>query len=682
MYQIASLEPRGKTDQCTVWTMTERPGAPQVTMKLHRKVRTGCITCKIRHKKCDETKPACRRCTSTGRKCDGYAPVGRPRQAQRNSEISLATNSSAIPIKTSKQIFAASSLPTIDHDGVSSEVGTSIAAISEQDVTEFYLAYDLATGRCTNSTSSRTSTFTPESISPQTPSAVVTGHNQDTFKPPGFHVFQPLVNSPGHSPNFFPPTYRMTDLELHCFSYFRQHTGPQFASYFDSSIWRAYMTGGVPTHPVLFTAAAALGAVHRRFTYGISKEALEYCGHAANLGTKALKELEALKKQSVNYDIVGTSSMGGTGIGIYDRDVIMLAEILMAMFETFQTNRDEAMAHMGRGVKYLLHRPLTISRVENRYCAVESKPNTFRNLFHQILCRAMQLFETPTNILVRWGQGKLLPNMPVAFESLDQARDYIFTEFYWILNAPVKLSQNEVQRYEAQVQHVNRLVQWSLAYTRFIRGMRRTPVQKTACMLLQLTRNATYLFIYATLFVSIDSTLPKLPDIHEVDDDSGQHQGLVVATRALWEMILKRDELNISLGRVKALIDHVLDKYGIFKYEEYSTGMNAALPSPQNIDTPVASRLPPNQRANSIMQKVSTSNQSSNILDLYGIAISVTNLEERAMIEAIKRFVPPHIDPRMVDATVFIEDRQVVLRYCQPDALGFGIMWTQEWWAF
>ncbi|KAH8652131.1 hypothetical protein BX600DRAFT_501477 [Xylariales sp. PMI_506] len=37
------------------------------------KVRTGCLTCKIRKVKCDETKPACSRCTSTGRKCDGYA---------------------------------------------------------------------------------------------------------------------------------------------------------------------------------------------------------------------------------------------------------------------------------------------------------------------------------------------------------------------------------------------------------------------------------------------------------------------------------------------------------------------------------------------------------------------------------------------------------------------------------
>ncbi|KXH34621.1 hypothetical protein CNYM01_03875 [Colletotrichum nymphaeae SA-01] len=37
-----------------------------------KKTKTGCLTCKIRKIKCDETKPSCRRCNDTGRKCDGY----------------------------------------------------------------------------------------------------------------------------------------------------------------------------------------------------------------------------------------------------------------------------------------------------------------------------------------------------------------------------------------------------------------------------------------------------------------------------------------------------------------------------------------------------------------------------------------------------------------------------------
>ncbi len=36
------------------------------------KSNNGCSTCKIRRVKCDEEEPVCRRCSSTGRKCDGY----------------------------------------------------------------------------------------------------------------------------------------------------------------------------------------------------------------------------------------------------------------------------------------------------------------------------------------------------------------------------------------------------------------------------------------------------------------------------------------------------------------------------------------------------------------------------------------------------------------------------------
>ncbi|KAG4442728.1 hypothetical protein IFR05_001745 [Cadophora sp. M221] len=38
------------------------------------KVKSGCVTCKARRVKCDETKPQCLRCQKFGRVCDGYAP--------------------------------------------------------------------------------------------------------------------------------------------------------------------------------------------------------------------------------------------------------------------------------------------------------------------------------------------------------------------------------------------------------------------------------------------------------------------------------------------------------------------------------------------------------------------------------------------------------------------------------
>ncbi|KAJ9612399.1 hypothetical protein H2200_003996 [Cladophialophora chaetospira] len=70
-------------------------GPPKRTRKLHNKVKTGCQTCKIRKKKCDEAKPFCNRCTSTGRKCDGYetvrseANIAKPRSEARDPSLQL-----------------------------------------------------------------------------------------------------------------------------------------------------------------------------------------------------------------------------------------------------------------------------------------------------------------------------------------------------------------------------------------------------------------------------------------------------------------------------------------------------------------------------------------------------------------------------------------------------------------
>ncbi|KAI1746076.1 hypothetical protein F4680DRAFT_9802 [Xylaria scruposa] len=50
--------------------MDPRLPRPRMGARGLQKVRTGCKTCKIRHKKCDESRPACVRCSSTGRQCD------------------------------------------------------------------------------------------------------------------------------------------------------------------------------------------------------------------------------------------------------------------------------------------------------------------------------------------------------------------------------------------------------------------------------------------------------------------------------------------------------------------------------------------------------------------------------------------------------------------------------------
>ncbi|KAK2593207.1 tRNA-His guanylyltransferase [Conoideocrella luteorostrata] len=52
------------------------PRSPQTAERKKRwaaKVKTGCLTCRARRVKCDETKPSCKRCVSVGRACGGYS---------------------------------------------------------------------------------------------------------------------------------------------------------------------------------------------------------------------------------------------------------------------------------------------------------------------------------------------------------------------------------------------------------------------------------------------------------------------------------------------------------------------------------------------------------------------------------------------------------------------------------
>ncbi|KAG2014520.1 hypothetical protein GB937_006747 [Aspergillus fischeri] len=61
-----------------------------------RRVRTGCQTCRIRKVKCDEAYPACRRCLSTGRTCDGYGIWGGGNSNRPTKPSAVAVNSALV----------------------------------------------------------------------------------------------------------------------------------------------------------------------------------------------------------------------------------------------------------------------------------------------------------------------------------------------------------------------------------------------------------------------------------------------------------------------------------------------------------------------------------------------------------------------------------------------------------
>ncbi|KAK6813619.1 hypothetical protein RU639_010318 [Aspergillus parasiticus] len=59
-----------------------------------KRSRSGCITCKLRHIKCDETKPICLQCQQSGHKCEGYDNAS---QTQLRRRIEAVQNVSRRP---------------------------------------------------------------------------------------------------------------------------------------------------------------------------------------------------------------------------------------------------------------------------------------------------------------------------------------------------------------------------------------------------------------------------------------------------------------------------------------------------------------------------------------------------------------------------------------------------------
>lgn len=635
---ILRLTAVGNVAKPAIKTETQPQQKSRRTRKTHTKARTGCLTCKIRRKKCDETRPACARCTSTGRKCDGYAA---PSPAIKDDSVlanaSIVTSNTTSP---SAAIASSCSSPETEQLMLGSSTDREISSPSSA-----YTCFQRKQGTLLDLSGPE------DSLEPI--------HRHLKFIP--FLYRGPNTILSGNSGSY-------SSLETSCFDYFRYVTGPTFASYFDSSIWRKTITRAALSHPVVMQAAAACGAVHRRFGMGITRQAFEYCEHASKLHAKALRTLKSLE----------------TVASIHDRDAIMMARMVLSLFEGFQGNFSAALENLGRGMKLLLCRPMTLLHSESRHCSVNVAPNTFRDLFHQLNCRAVQLFGSQSKILAYWTKGNILPDIPDVFDSLEQARDYLFTEVEWIMHGTARESVTVGDQSEAQILHVTRLLKWSVTYANTIRSMpNRTSEEKQMCSLMKLVRNAAYLLLYLLLFIQVETPSPPLPNIdEEIDDVPDQTQSLKLSNQELWSTLQSRDDLNTNLARVVVLVDSVLDEKGIFSYDEHSVSFDSGVGPPRMPDPEESASTKTRHRVKSLLVERHGIDSLWEILGVYGVAERLSSLEEHAVISSIRSILPTEIDPKWVDITCLMESRKLLLRYCRPDEFGAGMIWTQEWWAF
>lgn len=196
---------------------------------------------RIRRKKCDETRPFCKRCLTTGRKCDGYVnePLIEPLRKTEAASQRTWKSSAKHPLWDRPNAF---------RRGIEHDVG-SIPAFHQKTP-----AYSNSTANDCNS-----------DYSPYLPLYVAA-----------------------------PPQLKLaSEIEYLCFDFFRHRTGPGFAGYFDSSTWASWILQACFLEPAVLYAVAAVGAVHRRYELGITLEAFKYCEIADRLQRQALLQWRA-----------------------------------------------------------------------------------------------------------------------------------------------------------------------------------------------------------------------------------------------------------------------------------------------------------------------------------------------------------------------------------------------------
>ena len=480
--------------------------------KSHAKVKTGCLTCKIRRKKCDETYPACVRCTSTGRKCDGYA----------NRLPSLAASAAC---RKRRKLATPTQLPTppgSDEVDIESLSGWSDDGL-QRGATEPVIPTDKG-GVDANAVQfsevedwSDLETLTWRGANTKSQS-ITLGHSipEYCFRVTTSESLQPTslrVESPHRRWEAFPlQIYKApfvkhfnSEREALCFHFFCERTGPEFSGFFDSSFWSGWLLRACTIHPAVQQAMIALGAVHRRRELGLTQEAFNYCELAIKSYTKAIKGLnQAL-----------------TAKDAHSLELSVVVSVLFAAFETFQNNYADATKHMVAGLKILFDRKLKRISTTATTSRVIFNSKTLLDLIDRLEIMCDGFFESLLIIpeISLEDDEPLFPYVPNHFNTLEEARDVLVALVHQVLPLLYHDPRDRATRFRQHQDYVAVLFRWSCTYAEYFKQFKSSMSvsNSRAAMLLRVYREAAYLVLLVDKTTSpADALITQVedPELH------------------------------------------------------------------------------------------------------------------------------------------------------------------------
>ncbi|XMA15592.1 hypothetical protein WAI453_008383 [Rhynchosporium graminicola] len=330
------------------------------------KVRSGCITCKIRRVKCDEGKPGCMRCLKFGQMCDGY-------EDKRSAKLAELLKKPR-PLAPIQNTYITYQQPVNQnfHQNVPHAPTQNYQGVPAQQLQVM------------------------QSIQPR-PSAAESS-TQDAPMP-----IQYLYRAPPRDPFH-------NDQERLYFQRFCEVSASQLTGCLESDLWSRVVLQASESAPCIRHAVTAIGTLNLKgWRDGNSQRHLQYEKKRLQFAYHEYHSAIVCMRQS--------TSEGGTDIRTK-----LLACLLFACFETYHGNRDVATAQVFAGLQAIdeyntlrsqspFPHPAIDDEIERIFVVLEIQAITYQDR------RGRELH------LERLNRGRAaVEDMPAEFTSLKQAR--------------------------------------------------------------------------------------------------------------------------------------------------------------------------------------------------------------------------------------------------------------------
>ena len=599
--------------------------------KAHNKVKTGCLTCKIRKKKCDEAKPFCRRCVDTGRKCDGYMKQNAVIMEERTVLFGGVRD-------TSREVGVPG------HGFVQKEW-------KWQDCPEH--PHWLTVGNVSSLTQT-----SPSSLLPLVCKGVTGRDCACTPQTSLHHTVQCLSHCPLYAR--LPSSLQLgSSVEYSCFDFFRSKTGPGFGGWFDSGVWSGRMISACFISEIVLQAVAAVGAVHRRWELGLTPEAFQWC----EISDRLYRNMLRAWKRKVRLGKEGSKEVVEEWM-----EVKMVLGKLCATFEAFQDEMGKARQWMVKAFEGLVGSDVRLIEREERMVDVVVSDAALVQ-YAMKLEREMEWLCGAALCDVKGSTQGKVDDVAIGdrFESIEEARDRLFAEVRAIWRIDYTVLSAEDMRREQQ-RHLERLMQWSVAYAGYAQVYRpnNDPLLKRVGRLLKWYREAA--FLHLLLHTTEDAQIDELGMV------KCDHQAFLA--RDLGDPYCSR---HISVQAQFARLCLLSDGFGDVPLGH---GLRIGVRNAEwkrHVGTSSCRSLAVRKRVRELLGGWTGSG-----LGAYSIAETVSELEERVVLEAVESGVSGEArgtSAKWVDISYFAGEKMVCLIYCRDDVMaGRELVWVKEWY--